>query len=474
VAKDRDGEFRLRPRKPPVGANGREQRAYATAFKTVIHYARMSRTQTEGKRRTSSRRAFNQRCAVRVTYTGNTVRGQWKAHGRYVERDAATTVESMEGGFDQNREHCDMARLLDGWQKAGDERIWKIIVSPEFGERIDLKKLTRELLANMARQHGAALEWVAAAHFNTEHPHVHVALRAVDRDSKPLLFERGYVQHGIRATAEDLCTRQLGYRTDHDAAEAAAREVREKRYTSLDRDIGRAAQDTQAVDVLEVSVPRGSPRHHHQAARLIVLGEMGLAERVTEDVWRVRRDFEQVLRAMQRANDHQRMLAARGVLLSDERLPFMRLDWRTTTMVEGRVLAHGEEESGPNLGKGFMLLEGTDAHVYYCVHTPEMETARAQGKLRANSFARLRRLFIDGKPLLEVEDFGDAEAMLDDKRSLHVAARSLLKRRIGPPEVEWGGWVGRYQAALRNHMAHLGKTDPGQHRRKLRSSEPDR
>jgi hypothetical protein len=27
--------------------------------------------------------------------------------------------------------------VLDRWQKAGDPRLWKIIISPEFGERID-------------------------------------------------------------------------------------------------------------------------------------------------------------------------------------------------------------------------------------------------------------------------------------------------------------------------------------------------
>jgi hypothetical protein len=457
-----------------VGSARDEQRAYATAFKTVIHYARMSRTKTEGKRRAPVRRAFNQRCAVRITYAPNAVKGQWKAHGRYIERDAATKVDLIEAGFDQNREHCDMAGLLDGWQQSGDERIWKMIVSPEFGERIDLKKLTRELLANMARQHGVGLEWVAAAHFNTEHPHVHVTLRGVSSDGKPLVFERDYVQHGIRAAAEDLCTRQIGYRTDRDAAEAAAREVREKRYTSLDREISRAAQNTEGFDAFEVTIPVGTSRQHYQAARLIVLREMGLAERGTGDVWRVRRDFEQVLRAMQRANDHQRMLAARGMLLSDERLPFVRLDWRTADRVEGRVLAHGAEESGPNLGRAFMLLEGTDSRVHYVSHTPEIEVARAQGKLRTGSFARLRRRFVDGKPLLEVEDFGNAEVLLNDEHRLRDAARSLLNRGIGPPAVDWGGWLGRYQAAVRKHIAQIRDMDANPHRRKLRGSEPDR
>jgi hypothetical protein len=32
----------------------------------------------------------------------------------------------------------DMAEKLHSWQSAGDQRLWKLIISPECGERIDL------------------------------------------------------------------------------------------------------------------------------------------------------------------------------------------------------------------------------------------------------------------------------------------------------------------------------------------------
>jgi hypothetical protein len=48
----------------------------------------------------------------------------------------------------------------------------KLIVSPEFGERAGLKQLTRDLLSRMERDLGTPLQWVAAVHYNTEHPHV--------------------------------------------------------------------------------------------------------------------------------------------------------------------------------------------------------------------------------------------------------------------------------------------------------------
>ena len=174
---------------------------------------------------------------------------------------------------------------------------------------------------------------------------------------------------------------------------------------------------------------------------------MGLAEPAGAREWMVRRDFETVLKAMQRTSDRQKMLASHGALLSDERLPLVVLDLRKLKTLEGRVLAHGEEEAGKGAGRHYLLLEGTDAKVHLIYYTPEMEEARSRGKLRANSFVRLQKQFENGRPVLEIEDSGDAERVLRNKRHLGERAKSFLNRGIAPSEDGWGGWLGRYQAA---------------------------
>ena len=93
----------------------------------------------------------------------------------------------------------------------------------------------------MEKDLGTRLEWVAVSHFNTEHPHTHVALRGVRDDGSVLDLPRDYVKAGIRMIAEDLCTRQLGYRNELDARAAERREIDQSRVTSLDRIIGRAS-----------------------------------------------------------------------------------------------------------------------------------------------------------------------------------------------------------------------------------------
>jgi type IV secretory pathway VirD2 relaxase len=388
-------------------------------------------------------------------YTANKTAGQWRAHGRYIARESGggavlfRAVDEVLAGSDGR---VDPASELERWQSEGDPRLWKLIVSPEFGERLDLDRLTRDLMARMEKDLGTNLEWVAVTHFNTEHPHVHIALRGLREDKSALDLPRDYVRHGIRSIAEDLCTRQLGHRNQLDAIAAERREIQERRFTSLDRMISRSnsvdGSTAEHFVVQRRSGPGSRPRDEHIDARLVVLQQMGLAYAGGTGGWLVRRDFETVLKAMQQTNDRQKMLASHGALLSDERLPLVVLDVRKLKTVEGRVLAHGEEEAGKAAGRHYLLLEGTDAKVHLIYYTPEMEEARSRGKLRANSFVRLQKQFENGRPVLEIEDSGDAERLVRNKHHMVNRAKELRSDGRVPVGDAWGGWLGRYHAAL--------------------------
>ncbi|HXJ39856.1 MAG TPA: hypothetical protein VNH18_11305, partial [Bryobacteraceae bacterium] len=70
-----------------------------------------------------------------------------------------------------------------------------------------------------------------------------------------------------------------------------------------------------------------------------------------------------------------------------------------------------------------------------------------------NSFVRLQKQFENGRPALEIEDSGDAERVLRNRRHLGERARAFLVHGIVPPEDGWGGWLGRYQAAVKSTAA---------------------
>ena len=368
-------------------------------------------------------------------------------HGRYLEREsAAHGAGDKRAGFSHDNEGVNIASKLDGWQKAGDQRLWKLIVSPEFGERVDLIRLTRDLMHGMAEDLATELEWIAVEHYNTEHPHVHIALRGLREDGTALRMSREYVQKGIREITEHLCTAQLGYRTQLDAAEAERREITEKRFTSIDRQLMKSAREISFTDGQQYfAIGTLGVRDQHKFARLTVLQRMGLAESTGAGTWLIRRDFEQVLRAMQRAADRQRTLAAHGALMSDERLPIEVLDFSQRNTVEGRVLVHDQEERSQ---RKYLILESTGAKVYFVDYTPEMEQAHSRGEMRVNSFVRLETSAASGTMTMDLQDLGDAESLLSNHSYFANAARALLNREILPREYGWGGWLGRYQAAL--------------------------
>jgi type IV secretory pathway VirD2 relaxase len=194
--------------------------------------------------------------------------------------------------------------------------LFKLIISPEFGERLDLQRHTRELLSRMETDLGMDLEWVAVAHFNTGHPHVHIALRG-RTDAGSLRLDRDYIKSGIRMNAEELCTAQLGFRTELDAVEAERREVDAPRITSLDRRIARQASSASSdgsfdIDTLPSPVSATQrARQHFLVARLRTLTVMGLADEVDNGKkWRIDPAFLSTLRKLQVSQDRLKTMAS--------------------------------------------------------------------------------------------------------------------------------------------------------------------
>jgi len=449
--------IRLEPRTSRHGPNENPHK-YTGILRSMLRIVQMSK---RGRKRRDSQsgapnirayRDFNQRVAVRVSYAANKSAGQWKAHGRYVARETATQGgRAAEAGFNRARDRIDIAATLDNWQKAGDERLFKIIVSPEFGDRLNLREYAREFMRRMEQDLSTTLEWVGAVHHNTDHAHVHLAIRGMDTKGIPFLLPREYIRKGLRERAAEIATETLGYRSPADAHEIRRREAAQTRYTSLDR-------------ILQWSNDRSSPRflvtvnpddaslsesarelQRHLSARIIHLQKMGLARFLGRHQWSLQSDFEKVLRTLQQSADRQKMLAAHGAILSDARLPLQITTLRQFHVLAGRVLLHTEDEQ---TGRRYMLVEGTDAKVHLIYHTPVIEKTRSEGKLAVNNFVRIEKRFENKKPTLHIDDLGNADALLKNSSHFRKEAELLIRRGIRNVPSEWGGWLGQYYKQL--------------------------
>jgi hypothetical protein len=156
---------------------------------------------------------------------------------------------------------------------------------------------------------------------------------------------------------------------------------------------------------------------------------------------------------MQRVADRQKTLAAHGALLSDQRLQLSAPNWREINSVEGRVLSHGEEDSGSR----FLLLEATEGRVYYLRYTADLDEARSRGDLATNSFVTFRKTMdADGKRRIAVVNLGHAEAIFENRDHFRCVAARLLRAGIVHLDDErWDGWLGRYYEKLREAVYDL-------------------
>ena len=375
--------FRVRP--TPPTARGGEAIAWSTALKTVFRYASMTaRKGAMSRLHSASPMKFGQRCAVRITYARNKIAGQWRAHGRYILREGAARDALSSSDIRPG------AETLGRWQAQGDERLWKFIVSPEFGDRVDLQLLVTKLMERMERDLATKLEWVAVSHYNTEHPHAHIALRGLRDEGTPLELPRDYIKSGIRQIAEDLCTRQLGYRTEQDKFEAERREINQMRPTSLDRIIAKSG-DSESGEYFMCNAPAlhsKDEQKRHVQARLAFLQKAGLAEPSQSGSWTVKSDFQTILKSMQQVADRQRTLAAHYMLASNPNLPVVLTDLTTVSSLQGQILGYGQDEE--NFGKPYMLIEEAGVQIHLIYQDVNIQAARSRGQLRPRSFVQLR------------------------------------------------------------------------------------
>ncbi|MGA5726582.1 DUF3363 domain-containing protein [Ralstonia thomasii] len=353
-----------------------------------------------------------QRVAVRMAYAKNKGNRQWEAHGKYLERESGQREGEKGQGFGSAGDPVDIPATLGSWQEAGDAHVFKMIVSPEFGDRVDLKAHARELIAKMEKDLGTRLEWVGIDHHNTDNPHLHISIRGVDEHGRVLEIAPDYIKKGVRTRAEELVTRQLGYRTERDVAEAQHRQVTQERFTDLDRALQRRAVDGRVS--FDDPLPKSKSARETRLnliRRLTELSRLGLAERLEGGmVWKLSTELEPALRARQIAGDRLKTRALHRAMISDPNAPMVASELNQVGQrVSGKLIGTGLNEA---TDRPYMLIEGLDGKLHYLLQPAKVERLRGAGELRPGHYvsltvARLSGTDIQGRGIyLQVETFG--------------------------------------------------------------------
>ncbi len=285
-----------------------------------------------------------------------------KAHLRYVERDG--TDRSGERGqlYGAETDQADRRAFVE--RSEGDRHQFRFIVSPEDGaDYEDLKSFTRRLMTRMEEDLHTRLDWVAADHFDTGHPHVHVVLRGRDDSGRDLVIARDYIRHGMRERAAEIVDLDLGPRSDETIRRGLLAEVEQERLTSIDRGLLR---DVGGDGI--VRPERGDPfQQTLRIGRLRQLERLGLAQSEGEG-WRLAPDLAETLKGMGERGDvirtMQRAYAARGQALPDARLRMQFDPARDdATPLVGRMVARGLADELED--RHYLVVDGTDGRSHF-------------------------------------------------------------------------------------------------------------
>lgn len=334
-------------------------------------------------------RAFMQRSVVKISYARNVKSASWAVHGRYLAREGAQHKDAKGLGFDSARDDINLSQLLAGWQKAGDPRLFRIIVSPENGAIMDLKEHARELVAQMERDLGTRLEWAAIDHHNTDNPHVHILIRGVTESGNALSIDRGYIKSGIRDRSQEIASRKLGLRVERDILESRRQAVTRDQFTEIDRAlIGRS--DTRNIVTFNDRPRRNEGAREREAqnvARLGFLESMGLARQLNQLSWQISPDLEQTLRQHQLSIDIIKTRARHLDQIHDRQASLHVTELKPGELVTGRVIGTGLENETTD--RRYLMIEGNDGKLHYIRQTPAIEKARGEERLRVGETVTL-------------------------------------------------------------------------------------
>ncbi len=380
----RDDDLRVRPGRIQHGNRGgkRPQTFVGEVMRAAKKAGHVGNSFRSSQGRSRSRFGRGRRAAVSIRLRSNARRVVTKArvvrhqgtrfrsaplpkHIAYLKREGVTKDGEPARMFDAATDEADEGGFAERCKD--DRHHFRFIVSPEDAAEIgDLKTFTRELVADMERDLGSRLDWVAVDHWNTDNPHVHLLIRGRADDGQDLVISREYISRGIRDRAAERITLELGPRTEEQIQNALEREVEAERWTSLDRALRDISDECGGVADL-----RPGPNAEDPELRRLLLGRaaklerLGLADPVGPGCWTLKPGLDGTLRQLGIRGDiiktmHQAM--SQGGSEPDVSL----------------FALHGDEPSDPVLGKlvqrglddelkgtAYVIVAGVDGHTHH-------------------------------------------------------------------------------------------------------------
>ena len=369
------------------------------------------------------------------------------AHLRYIQRDGVSREGERGQLYSAGQDRTEAKPFLE--RAEGDRHQFRFIVAPEdCVEYDDLKGFTRNLMGQMEKDLGTRLDWVAAEHFDTGHPHVHILIRGMDDRGKDLIIAKNYMTIGIRERAVELVSFDLGPRTDLEIEQQLRREMTAERFTGLDKQLLNMEDNERIVSPLV----NDTARQTLLTGRLKHLERLGLAEERGAGKWQLAEGMQDTLRRMGERGDIiktlQRDLGERDIVRSpadyvihaSDNVVHERVTQNMNRPITGRVVIRGLSDEHND--RHYLIVDGVDGKAHYI----EIGQGDATGSTPQDSIVRLTPKSIEprtvDRTVAEVAAANDGRYTIDlhlkhDERAhqdfaeTHVRRLEAIRRTTG-------------------------------------------
>jgi type IV secretory pathway VirD2 relaxase len=375
-----------------------------------------------------------------------------RTHLAYLRRDGVTRDGAAGRMFDAKRDDANHRAFAERCK--GDRHHFRFIVSPEDAEQLsDLKLFTRELMAQAERDLGTRLDWIGVDHWNTDNPHVHVAVRGKGDGGRDLVIAGDYISQGMRARAAHLATLELGPRADREVRRDLEAQIEADRWTRLDRVLaGEAAQNDGIIDLRPDAGAKANKLFRStMVGRMQKLERLGLAEPLGPARWQLSENAEPLLRALGQRGDIIKRIH-RG--LAEQQIERSVVDFAldsgsTAQPVIGRLVARGLDDELK--GTAYAVIDGLDGRAHHI----RLANLDAATDAAPGSIVELRR-FEDaaGRQRIALAVRSD----LPIEAQVHAGGATWLDRQLvarEPAPLSSGGFGREVRDAMGARIEHL-------------------
>lgn len=276
-----------------------------------------------------------------IKNNGASFKEKIKAHLAYISRDHAGKECQKAELFSDEESKEFLQNTIANFNESPHN--FRFIISPEDGDKIDLKYFSKNLLKTIESDLNTKINWVASCHYDTNEPHVHLVIDGRDKSGEKLLMTRDYISRGIRNRASTIINNKLGLKTKEEIIKNLEINVNKNNKNYLDNIIKNNIKNG-VINLTKINNEDFKDTSNELLKkRISYLETKELATKSNEYEWTIKENYLQSLRELSRTSSIVERLS-HSLLIDKERCE----------LVSPKSLLEDKVHSGQVISRGYV------------------------------------------------------------------------------------------------------------------------